>query len=145
MRLFWFEKIFFDLQFGFRKKHSTSHALLSIIDEIRENLDNNCYSCGVFIDLEKAFDTGNHKILLKKFEHYGIRDVANNWFKSYFSDRKQFVILDGINSEVLEITGGVPQGSILGPLLFTIYINDMHIAIKKRKSPPLCRWYKSTF
>ena len=70
--------MFFDLQFGFKSKYSTSHALLSILDEIRNNLDNNAYSCGVFVDLEKAFDTVNHKILLKKLEHYGIRDIANN-------------------------------------------------------------------
>ena len=75
--------LFFDLQFGFRNKHSTSHALLSILDEIWHNLDNNAFSCGVFVDLEKAFDTINHKILLKKLEHYGIRNVANKWFNSY--------------------------------------------------------------
>ena len=75
----------FDLQFGFRNKHSPSHALLSILDEIRQNLDSNSFSCGVFVDLEKAFDTVNHKILLKKLEHYGIRSVVNNWFDSYLS------------------------------------------------------------
>ena len=125
--------LFFDLQFGFRKQHSTSHALLSIIDEIRHNLDNNTFSCGVFVDLEKAFDTVNHKILLKKLEHYGIRDVANRWFASYLSDRKQFVNLGGLESDKLTISCGVPQGSILGPLLFIIYINDMHSAIKYSK------------
>jgi len=125
--------LIFDLQFGFRNKHSTSHALLSILDEIRQNLDSNSFSCGVFVDLEKAFDTVNHKILLKKLEHYGIRSVANNWFDSYLSGRKQFVNLGGINSNNLPITCGVPQGSILGPLLFIIYINDMHSAIKFSK------------
>ena len=69
--------LIFDLQFGFRKKHSTSHAILSILDEIRQNLDNNTFSCGVFVDLEKAFDTVNHNILLKKLEHYGIRNITN--------------------------------------------------------------------
>jgi len=68
--------LIFDFQFGFRKKHSTSHAILSILDEIRQNLDNNTFSCGVFVDLEKAFDTVNHDILLKKLEHYGIRNIA---------------------------------------------------------------------
>ena len=125
--------LFFDLQFGFRKQHSTSHALLSIIDEIRHNLDNNTFSCGIFVDLEKAFDTVNHNILLKKLEHYGIRDVAKNWFCSYLSYRKQFVSLGGVSSNYLPITCGVPQGSILGPLLFIIYINDMHNAIKFSK------------
>ena len=85
------------------------------------------------MDLEKAFDTVNHKILLKKLEHYGIRNIANKWFDSYLSDRKQFVSIGGINSSNLSITCGVPQGSILGPLLFIIYINDMHNAIKFSK------------
>ena len=125
--------LIFDLQFGFRKKHSTSHALLSILDEIRQNLDKNTFSCGVFVDLEKAFDTVNHNILLKKLEHYGIRNIANRWFESYLSDRKQFVSLGGTNSNNLPITCGVPQGSILGPLLFIIYINDMHNAINFSK------------
>jgi retron-type reverse transcriptase len=106
---------------------------LSILNEIRQNLDSNSFSCGVFVDLEKAFDTVNHKILLKKLEHYGIRSIANNWFDSYLSGRKQFVNLGGINSNNLPITCGVPQGSILGPLLFIIYINDMHSAIKFSK------------
>ena len=125
--------LFFDLQFGFRKQHSTSHALLSIIDEIRHNLDNNTFSCGVFVDLEKAFDTVNHNILLKKLEHYVIRDVAKNWFSSYLSHRKQFVSLGGVISNDLPITCGVPQGSILGPLLFIIYINDMRNVIRFSK------------
>ena len=96
-------------------------------------MDNNAFSCGVFVDLEKAFDTVNHKILLKKLEHYGIRNIANKWFGSYLSDRKQFVSIGGINSSNLPITCGVPQGSILGPLLFIIYINDMHDAIQFSK------------
>ena len=114
------------MQFGFRKKHSTEHALLSIIEEVRKNLDNGIYSCGVFVDLEKAFDTVNHQILLSKLDHYGIRDNALKWLKSYLSNRKQFVNLNGENSKNENISCGVPQGSILGPLLFTIYINDMH-------------------
>ena len=121
---------FFDQQFGFRKKHSTSHAILNIVEEIRKNLDNKTYSCGVFVDLEKAFDTVNHKILLKKLDHYGIRDISNNWFESYLSNRKQYVQLENEKSGYLNITCGVPQGSILGPLLFIIYINDMHDAFE---------------
>ena len=122
--------IFSDLQFGFRKKHSTNHALLNIIENIKEKLDQNIFSCGVFIDLEKAFDTVNHKILVEKLEFYGIRGLCNQWFVSYLSNRKQQVRLDGTKSSYLDITCGVPQGSILGPLLFLIYINDMKNSVK---------------
>ena len=123
--------IIYDLQFGFRKKYSTNHALLSITEKIRDNLDNTKYSCGVFVDLEKAFDTVNHAILTSKLENYGIRGNANNWISSYLENRSQQVSLDGVLSTPANITCGVPQGSILGPLLFTIYINDMHNALKQ--------------
>ena len=121
---------FYDKQFGFRKKYSTNHALLSIVEGIRDKLDNKTFVCGVFIDLEKAFDTVNHQILLKKMEHYGVRGVANKWFASYLSSRKQKVKIDDAYSDFLDVTCGVPQGSILGPLLFLIYINDMRNAVK---------------
>ena len=122
--------VIYQLQFGFRKKHSTNHSLLSIVESIRDQLDNNTFSCGVFVDLEKAFDTVNHDILLKKLGYYGIRGAANNWFTSYFSGRQQTVTLNGVTSEYSKISCGVPQGSILGPLLFLLYINDMHRATK---------------
>ena len=122
--------IFYDLQFGFRKRFSTNHALLIIVEDIRSNLDNKTFACGVFVDLEKAFDTVNHKILLSKLSHYGIRGVANNWFSSYICERQQQVTLNGATCPFLNISCGVPQGSILGPLLFLIYINDMHVALK---------------
>ena len=122
--------VLYDLQFGFRKRYSTNHALLSIVEGVREQLDNKTFACGVFIDLEKAFDTVNHKILLQKLDHYGIRGITNKWFSSYLSNRKQKVSLAGISSEYREISCGVPQGSILGPLLFLIYINDMNKAVK---------------
>ena len=128
----------YGLQFGFRKKYSTNHALLSIVEEIRKNLDNKTFSCGVFVDLEKAFDTVNHKILLKKLEFYGVRGVANNWFSSYLANRKQMVCLQGASSQPLDITCGVPQGSILGPLLFLVYTSDMHTAIKHSVIQSFC-------
>ena len=126
-------EIIYKYQFGFRSGYSTNHALLSIIEEIRSNLDKKTFSCGVFVDLEKAFDTVNHKILLEKLKFYGIKGLANKWLNSYLSNRTQSVTLNGTVSNSLPVSCGVPQGSILGPLLFLIYINDMHSAFKDCK------------
>ena len=123
-------KCIYDRQFGFRNRHSTNHALLDLIEDIRNAMDNNKFAVGVFVDLQKAFDTVDHNILLNKLDHYGIRGVANNWFKSYLSNRKQFVTINGVNSDLQSMKFGVPPGSVLGPLLFLIYINDLHSAIK---------------
>ena len=114
--------ILFQNQFGFRKNNSTVYALAQITETIKESIDKGKYGCGIFIDLRKAFDTVNHGILLKKLEHYGIKENTLDWFQSYLSDRKQFVDIDGKPSELLSTTCGVPQGSVLGTLLFLIYI-----------------------
>ena len=118
--------IFSNTQFGFRRGHSTSHATTYLIHKITEAFENKQSSLGIFLDLTKAFDTVDHTIMLHKLHHYGIRGTAFEWFKSYLSGRSQQVeISDRILSDINFLNYSIPQGSILGPLLFIIYANDL--------------------
>ena len=117
--------LFYSSQFGFRDDHSTELAALELVDRIHIDLDKKKLPMAIYMDLSKAFDTLDHAILLDKLNHYGIKNNELSWFESYLSQRKQYVEINGVKSDILTLQTGVPQGSILGPLLFLIYMNDI--------------------
>ena len=117
-------------QFGFRIDYSTNNALMTIAERIQKQLDAGNYTAGVFVDIKKAFDTVDHNILLEKLNYYGVRGVSKDLFCSYLDNRKQYVTLNGSNSSIKPILTGVPQGSVLGPLLFLIHVNNLCKCVK---------------
>ena len=121
--------ILFQYQLDFRKMHSTTLALIEITDNLRKFLNDGNYALSLFIDLTKALDTLDHEILLYKMNNYGIRGHANRFFRSYLTGRKQFTSINGIQSTLRDVQCGVPQGSVLRPIMFLIYINDLHTVI----------------
>ena len=141
-------------QYGFRHLHSTELAALELSDRLSNNLDDGEIPIAIFLDLSKAFDTLDHGILLSKLKHYGLNESALRWFSSYLTDRHQYIHFDGTDSDMSSISTGVPQGSVLGPLLFLIYMNDVSEASDKFHSilfaddttltDPLCTFDLST-
>ena len=122
--------ILYQKQFGFQNAHSPEHAILQLVNRMTEAFSQGKYTLGIFLDLSKAFDTVNHNILLEKLKAYGIQSENLKWFRSYLSNRKQFILYDDFKTEVKIVKCDVPQGSILGPLLFLIFVNDLSNSAK---------------
>ena len=117
--------LFYEKQFGFQASNSTEHAVIQLISQILDAFNENKYTLGIFIDLSKAFDTVDHDILLKKLDMYGIKGINLKWFHSYLTNRKQFIKYRDQNTNLEVLRCGVPQGSIVGPLHFVIFVNGL--------------------
>uniref|UniRef100_A0A8C6TYG5 Reverse transcriptase domain-containing protein n=1 Tax=Neogobius melanostomus TaxID=47308 RepID=A0A8C6TYG5_9GOBI len=124
------KNILFDYQYGFRSNRSTSAALIHFTEEVLAAIDHSQYMVSVFLDLKKAFDSVNHE-LLSKLQDYGIRGHVFKWLESYLQNRQQYVQFDQLNSKHETVVCGIPQGSIIGPKLFILFINDIYEATKR--------------
>ena len=118
--------ILYSKQFGFREKHSTEHTRMQLVDQINCSFEKNLYTLGIFIDLSKAFDTVDHKILITKLGNYGIKGTNLQWFTSYLENRKLFVAYENFSTSYVNILYCVQQGSVLGPLLSLVYVIDLN-------------------
>ena len=117
-------------QFGFQQGHSTELAIMQPTDQINDKFEKNCFTLGIFIDLSKPFDTVNHQILISKLYNYGVKGKNLSWFKSYLENRKKYLNYNNDVTTLEQIKCGVSQGSILGPLLYLIYVYDLCNASK---------------
>ena len=111
--------VLYKKQFGFQENHSTDHAITQLVDQISNSSEKNLFTLGVFMDFSKTFDTVDDVTLIKKLDHYGVKGRNLLWFKSYLNNRRQFITHNNSNMSFANISFGVPQGSIVGPLLFS--------------------------
>ena len=141
--------ILYEKQFGFQTSHSTEHAILLLVNQLYQSFDESKFTLGIFTDLSKAFDIVDHKILIKQLELYGIKGWNVGWFESYLSNRKQYITYCDKQRNIETITCRVPQGSILGPLSFLIFVNDkifrLNYVCRRYKSVLFSQKYHSTF